>query len=330
MTALGTAIRFLARIVLAGSCLIGSAASAQDVGGWWLLDGAEDRLSYQGLGAMYAEATLAPAGMTSADTALLVACDPLSPVGYEVSAFVDVQGGPSLDGLVVDVLVRPDQGAILERRWFLVSGPDYTDAVAYYDDTAELLDLLRGAATFALRVQASQGGYADDRTFQFDVRAFDAALAQLRCAQPVGDGPTTPSDPTLSSAWDVVPGEYASAGVLANGLEEVMVVFCRADANGVGVDVGAYGAATLGGSVEVVFRSGSVDFLTTDARLNEFGSYELVDDVAEDRLVRNLRLMTDVTVTLRPASGGAGRSFTLPASGFAEALSSLGCYVARR
>ncbi len=330
MTALGTAIRSLARALLAGTWLIGSAASAQDVGGWWLLQAEDDWLSFQGLGAMYAEATLAPDGMASADTALLVACDPLSPVGYEVSAFVDLQGDASLDGLVVDTLLRRDQGAILERRWFLVSGADYTDAVAYYDDTAELLDLLRGAATLALRVQASPDGYASDRTFQFDVRGFDTALAQLRCAQPAGDGPTTPSAPTTNGAWDVVPGDYASAGVLANGLEEVVVVFCRADANGVGVDVGAYGAATLGASVEVVFRSGSVDFLTTSARLNEFGSYELVDDVAEDRLIRNLRLMTDVTVTLRPTSGGTGRSFTLPTSGFAEALSGLGCYVARR
>lgn len=330
MFTLARSVRSLVRTLLAGASLLGPIASAQDVGGWWLLQGTDDWLSVQGLGAMYAESTLAPVGMAAADTALLVACDPASPVGYEVSAFVDLQGDPALDGLVVDVLLRPDQGTILERRWFLVSAVDYTDAVAYYDDTAELLELLRGAATFALRVQPSPAGYASDRTFQFDVRGFDAALAQLRCAQPAADAPTGPTAPTTTAAWDVVPGEYASAGALVDGLEEVLVVFCRADANGIGIDVGAYDAPTLGASVEVVFRSGSVDFLTTSARLNEFGSYELVDDVAEDRLVRNLRLMTDVTVTLRPSGGGGERRFTLPTSGFAEALSGLGCHVARR
>lgn len=330
MIVLGTAIRSIARTLVVGACLVGPLASAQDIGGWWLLQGEDDRLSYLGLGAIYAEPIAAPPGMSTDATALLVACDPQSPVGFEISVFVDPEGDSALDGVVIDVLLRPDQGAILERRWFLVGGASYTDAVAYYDDTAELLTLLSDASTFALRVLASPTAYATERTYQFDVRGFAAALAELRCAQPTTAAPSTPAGAPVAHAWDVIPGEYASAGTNANGLEEVLVVFCRVDANGIGVDVGAYGAPTLGQSVQVVFRSGSVDFLTTTASLNEYGSYELVDDVAENRLVRNLRLMTDVTVTLRPAGGAVERSFSLSTSGFSEALTGLGCYLAPR
>jgi hypothetical protein len=328
--AFGTTVRRVVLALAVGSCLVGTMAFAQGVGSWRLLQPEDDLLSYLGLGAIYAEAIVVPAGMSADDTALLVACDPQSPVGFEISAFVDAEGDMSLDGVVVDVLIRPDQGSILERRWFLTGGAGYTDAVAFYDDTAELLSLLSDAATFALRVLASPDGYAAERTFQFDVRGFAGALAELRCAQPTADVPASPSGAPATDVWDVIAGEYASAGTLANGLEEVLVVFCRDDGNGIGVDVGAYGAPSLGPSAGVVFRSGSVDFLTTTARLNDYGSYELVDDVAENRLVRNMRLMTDVTVTLRPASGPGERSFTLSTSGFSTALTGLGCYVAPR
>lgn len=330
MTALGTAIRCFVRAFAIVACVVGPLAHAQNVGDWWVLHGDDDHVSFLGLGAVYATATIAPSDVVAGDTALLVACDPQSPVGFEVSLFVAPEGDVALDGVVVDILLRPDQGAILERQWFLATGVGYTDAVAFYDDTAELLALLRSASTFALRVQASSTAYAADRTYQFDVRDFAAAIDHLRCARADADTPVVPDGAPAGSAWHVVPGEYASAGTVADGLEEVVVVFCRPGADGVGIDVGAYDAPTLGPSVEVVFRSGSVDFLTTVADLNEYGSYELVDEVAEHRLIRNLRLMTDVTVTLRPVAGGAERRFSLTTSGFSEALAELGCYAAPR
>jgi len=335
--------RSKAWIWLLGIALLCSSAAAQ--AGWNVLDPEDDFISFAGLGSMFVEAFAYPDDMDAFDTALVVACDPESPVGFEASLWVDYDGRAAALGETATVLLRADQGTIAERTWILVDIDGFTEALVPYEETDAFLNLLRGAQTLALRVNGAPGIIAD-RTFQFDVRGFEAAFAQVRCAAPRVDvppatpGATSPAAPApaapaapsqgASPAWGVVPGDYASAGAVVNGLEEVLVVFCRPDGNGIGIDVGAYGAASYGPSAEAVFRSGSVDFLRSEVRANEFGSYELVDDATENRLVRNLRLMTDVTVTLRNPSGGSERRFTLTTAGFSEALSTLGCYQGAR
>lgn len=304
-------------------------ASAQS--GWFVLAPEEDVVSFAGLGSMFVPAFTHPSDMDATETALVVACDPDSPWGYEVSVWVDNDGRAAAT-TYGSVLLRADQGVILEREWLGTADDGFTEAIAPYEDTGELLDLLRGAQVLAFRLSGVPG-VTTDRTFQFDVSGFATAFATLRCATleaAPAPGAAAGGEPIVSGAWGVIPGDYVSAGASVNGLDEVLVVFCRADANGIGIDVGAYGAATIAGSAEAVFRSGSVDFLTARLQPNAFGSYELVDDVDENRLLRNLRLMTDVTVTLRPVAGGASRSFTLPTDGFGAALDALGCFVATR
>ena len=304
-------------------------AAAQSA--WFVVAPEEDVISFAGLGSMFVAAFAFPADMDASDTALVVACDPDSPVGVEVSVWIDTDGRAAALAYG-NVLLRADQGAILEREWLRMNLDGFTEAIAPYEETGELLDLLDGAQVLAFRLSGVPGA-STDRTFQFDVTGFASAFATLRCATleaTPASGAAAGGEPSVSGAWGVIPGDYVSAGASVNGLDEVLVVFCRSDANGIGIDVGAYGAATIAGTAEAVFRSGSVDFLTARLQPNAFGSYELVDDVDENRLVRNLRLMTDVTVTLRPVAGGASRSFTLPTDGFGAALDALGCFVATR
>ena len=312
--------------------LLVSSALAQ-TSGWTVLAPEDDVVSFAGLGSMFAEAFDHPADMQPHQTALVIACDPESPIGFETSVWIDTDGSAAARAHG-NVLLRADQGPILERSWLRVDLDGFTEAIAPYEETEEVFDLLRGAGVLAFRLSGVAGA-SSDRTFQFDVRGFDGAFASLRCATPAGAAGDAPSSSAIGGeapggAWGAVPGEYASAVTRANGLDEALVVFCRADTNGIGIDVGAYDTPPLGGSVEAVFRSGSVDFLTARVRENAFGSYELVDDVDENRLVRNLRLMTDVSVTLRRVGGGASRSFTLPTQGFYRALDTLGCFVAAR
>lgn len=320
---------FRVALIVATALCLGTAAAQS---GWTVLAPEDDVVSFAGLGSMVTRAFDHPEDMRLDDTALVIACDPESPIGFEASVWVDTDGSAA-NRAHGSVLLRVDQGAILERSWLRVDPDGFTEAIAPYEDTEELFALLRGAHVLAFRL-AGVAGVSADRTFQFDVRGFEAAFGALRCASLAGATAPMTSEPAPvavdGGAWGVIPGEYASAGARVGALEEVLVVFCSGDANGIGIDVGAYDTPGLGANVEAVFRSGSVDFLTARLRPNAFGSYEVVDDVDENRLVRNLRLMTDVTVTLRQVGGGASRSFTLPTAGFAGALDALGCFVAAR
>jgi hypothetical protein len=107
-------------------------------------------------------------------------------------------------------------------------------------------------------------------------------------------------------------------------------VYCAPDAaNGIEIEVGDY--ALPAPAYDVVFRSGNIDFLRTTATRNQYDAAQLDGDDVEDRLVRFLRGVVDVTITLTPRSGeGPPMTYRVPTDGFNDALGALGCYLGAR
>ena len=95
--------------------------------------------------------------------------------------------------------------------------------------------------------------------------------------------------------------------------------------NGVEIDVGPYGLA-VGDVYDATFRSGSVDFLTTAVVVGPFEAAQIPDDATEERLIRFLRGVVDVTVRMEPRRAGLPSIvFTTATTGFNDAFAALGC-----
>jgi invasion protein IalB len=310
--------------------------------GGWTVDSDFDLYSYGGLGSVWTTAQQHPPDLTRADAALVVGCDPMAPFGVEIAAWVAPLGttsfGPATDAaLDVDVMVRFDQGPILHQTWFVTEGYFQTETVAYYDLNETLLAGMADAATMALRIRADAARGVQERTFVYDVRGFGEALARLACAQdepPPAMAPATPdpfADATGGDAGEaglVRIGAWTfdgTAGMSASDTTGAVSLYCVGDGNGIEIEVGDY--ALTGDAYEVRFRSGSIDFLTATAARNAFDAAQLDDDGVEDRLVRFLRGVVDLTITISPTSGaGRAMSYTVPTAGFNDALARLACY----
>lgn len=305
--------------------------------GRWTIDSDFDLYSFAGLGSISTAATQHPSDLDAADALLVIGCDPNAPLGFEVTAWVAplttyVFDGPgALDDVDVATLVRFDQGPVLRQIWFLAEGYFQAEAVAYYDLNAALLEGLAAASTMALRIEGDPSRDLSERTFQYDVRGFTSALEQLRCGadgaepeppfDPFADAPDPSDDVERVGDW-TFDGE---AGIVAQSDEGSVALYCAADANGVEIAVGDY--ALTGATFDVGFRSGSIDFLRATATLNDFRAAQLDGDDVEDRLVRFLRGVVDLTVRIDPTTGpGSGMTFTVPTVGFNDALKRLGCY----
>jgi hypothetical protein len=314
--------------------------------GGWNVDSDFDLYSFGGLGSVWTTAQQHPADVAPADAALVVGCDRAAPFGVEISAWVAPLGttafGPATSAsLDVEVMVRFDQGPILRQTWFVAEGYFQTEAVAYYDLNETLLAGMADATTMALRIRADPARGVQERTFVYDVRGFALALARLTCADdepppataPPATAPTTP-DPFADAADDTVEDDLArigawtfdgTAGMSASDATGAISLYCAGDGNGIEVEVGDY--ALTGDAYEVRFRSGSIDFLTATAARNEFDAAQLDDDGLEDRLVRFLRGVVDLTITISPTSGaGRAMTYTVATVGFNDALTRLGCY----
>jgi len=334
-------------------------ATAQGTGSWQV-ESEFDLYSYLGLGSMWVAAYQAPADLEPDDAPLVIGCAPGAASGFEIAAWAAPTGTYALgaEPLDVDVLVRFDQGPVLNQRWFLVEGPFATEVVAPFELDQPLFAGLATAGNLALRIQADPASGVQERTFQYAIDGFSQALAELRCgipdppngpaADPFGDaGPaadpfgngsdpvgdeTTEPDPFADAAADEaqVVGAWAfdgADGMVASGDLGVLAVYCAPDAaNGVEIEVGDYALADP--AYEVVFRSGNIDFLKTTATRNQFDAAQLDGDDVEDRLVRFLRGVVDVTITLTPRSGeGPPMTYRVPTDGFNDALAALACYV---
>lgn len=346
-------------------CLALGAATAQGTGGWQV-ESEFDLYSYLGLGSMWVAAYQAPADLEADDAPLVIGCAPGAPSGFEIAAWAAPTGTYALgaEPLDVDVLVRFDQGPVLNQTWFLVEGPFATEVVAPFELDQPLFAGLATAGNLALRIQADPASGVQERTFQYAIGGFSQALAELRCgtpdppagpaADPFGDGaPATDpfgngSDPVGNGAANPDPFAEAEAGeadealvigawvfdgadgMVASGDLGVLAVYCAPDAaNGVEIEVGDYALASP--AYEVVFRSGNIDFLKTTATRNQFDAAQLDGDDVEDRLVRFLRGVVDVTITLTPRAGeGPPMTYRVPSDGFNDALAALGCYVGDR
>lgn len=340
--------------VLSFASLVG-AGGAQ---GAWQIENEFDLYSYLGLGSIRVAAYQAPADLDPADALLVIGCVPEAPSGYEIAAWIAPAGIFALgsETLDVDVLVRFDQGPVLNQRWFLAEGAFVTEAVAPFEIDAPLFAGLAAASNLALRIQADPATGVQERTFQYDVSGFAQSLAALRCgappasaeppADPFGDAPVAPDPfdqaPVAPDPFDGAPTDATddarvigawtfdgTEGMVAAGDLGVLAVYCAPDgANGVEIEVGDYALADP--AYDVVFRSGNIDFLKTTATRNQFGAAQLDGDDVEDRLVRFLRGVLDATITLAPRSGGATMSYRVPTDGFNEALAALGCYLGAR
>jgi len=310
--------------------------------GRWTVDSDFDLFSFLGLGSIWVEAQQHPADLAAADALLVVGCDPNAPAQVEIAAWAAPFGtiatgdGSPLD---VDVLVRFDQGGILRQRWFLSEGYFQIEAVAYYELNEALLAGLRTASTMALRIVADPSRSIAERTFQYDVRGFADALGALRCGELEAE-PDAPADPFADAATsdpfggtdEVRVGDWVfdgDTGMLARSELGAVALYCADDANGVEIEVGDYGLSEPRYAVR--FRSGNIDFLQATATLNDFGAAQLDGDAVEDRLVRFLRGVVDLTVTIEPASKvGAPQTYTVSTLGFNDALARLGCYAGGR
>ncbi len=321
-------------------------ASAQ--AGRWTVESEFDLYSYLGLGSIWLEAQQHPADLTAADALLVVGCDDNAPLGVEIAAWAAPFGTYVFDASTsneVDVLVRFDQGTVLRQVWFLSDGYFQTEAVAYYDLNEELLAGLGSASTMALRIVADPTRGIAERTFQYDVRGFSEALANLSCGvaegmpdvpfdgtpseDPFGD---TPSEDPLGDPDEVRVGDWVfdgDTGMLAQTDLGAVALYCVEDRNGIEIEVGDY--APTEPKYAIRFRSGNIDFLSTTATLNDFGAAQLDGDDVEDRLVRFLRGVVDLTVTIEPSSGAFDPiTYTVSTLGFNDALARLGCYVSAR
>jgi invasion protein IalB len=340
-------------------------ATAQGTGSWQV-ESEFDLYSYLGLGSMWVAAYQAPADLEPGDAPLVIGCAPGAPSGFEIAAWAAPTGTYALaaERLDVDVLLRFDQGPVLNQTWFLVEGPFATEVVAPFELDQPLFAGLATADNLALRIQADPASGVEERTLQYAVGGFSQALAELRCGtpeppagpaddpfgdaapatDPFGDGPdpavggTPDPDPFADGGADATPealviGAWVfdgADGMVASGDLGVLAVYCAADvANGVEIEVGDY--ALSDAAYAVVFRSGSIDFLKTTATRNQFDAAQLDGDDVEDRLVRFLRGVVDVTVTLTPRSGeGPPMTYRVPTDGFNDALAALGCYLGDR
>lgn len=320
-------------------------AGAQGAGGWQV-ESDFDLYSFLGLGSIRVAAYQSPADLDPSDALLVIGCAPGAPSGFEIAAWVAPAGTFALgpETLDVDVLVRFDQGAVLNQTWFLAEGAFVSEAVPYPGLDEALFAGLATATNLALRIQADPATGVQERTFQYDVGGFSQALAELRCGTPdPAPGPAadpfddaTPADDPFADAAanedgaGLVVGAWAfdgTDGMVAAGELGVLAVYCAPDAvNGVEIEVGDYALAAP--AYDVVFRSGNIDFLKTTATRNQFDAAQLDGDDVEDRLVRFLRGVIDVTITLTPRSGeGPAMAYRVPTDGFNEALAALGCYV---
>ena len=190
--------------------------------------------------------------------------------------------------------------------------------MAYYEHNEALFAGLAGAANLALRVQADPAAGVPERTFQYDVRGFSAALAQLTCG--TAAAPAGPAD--AIGSWS--PTEDG-AGIFSAVTDGAIGLYCVADGNGVEIDVGPYGLSE-GDVYDATFRSGSVDFLSTPVTVGSFGAAQIPDDATEERLIRFLRGVVDVTLTMQPRRAGSPPiQFTTATTGFNDAFAALGC-----
>jgi len=307
-----------------------AAASAQGSGGW-RIDREFDTYSYLGLGSLSTAAFQAPADLPPGDALLVVGCDPSGPLGVEIAAWIAPAGVFALNDEVheVTMLVRFDQQPVLAQSWFLAEGFFATEAVARFVHNEPLVGEMVQATTMSLRIQADPARGIEERTLQYDVRGFQEAFAELRCGEPEWAAFGTPEDGPLQV------GDWAfdgPDGMVAAGASGSLALYCAppgsGDANGIEIEVGDY--ALTAPAYDLVFRSGNVDFLRTTASLNPFAAAQLDGDDVEDRLVRFLRGVVDVTVTLTPTSSGPPMVITVPTRGFTEALARLGCYTGGR
>ncbi len=333
------------RLVIALSLLLALGAAVAQSTGAWQVESDFDLYSYSGLGSLRVAAFQAPGDLDGEDALLVIGCDPEAPLGFEISAWVAPIGTYALRtaSIDVEVLVRFDREPVLTQTWFLTEGFFASEAVAYFALNEALFADLAAAETLALRIRGNPATGVQERTFQYDVRGFSAALATLRCGTtqegppdpfadvPSGDDPF--AEPSDVDGEQLVIGAWVFDGVdgmVAEGDLGVLAVYCALDApNGVEIEVGDYalGAAAY----DVSFRSGNIDFLRTTATRNQFGAAQLDGDDVEDRLVRFLRGVIDVTITLKPRSGdGPTMVYRVPTDGFNAALATLGCYVGGR
>jgi hypothetical protein len=321
--------------------------AAQPATGAWTVESDFDLFSYNGLGAIWLPAYQHPDDLPAEDALLVVGCDPNSPNGYELSAWVaslPFAVTTDFDG-EVSVLVRFDQGPVLTQTWFLADSIGVQEAVAFYDANDALFAGLTQARNLALRVQADAITGVPERTLQYDVTGFSAALAQLRCgeapegapddAAPEGaapgdtpDAPPAGMEPTVVGAW-TIDDEDGFLGMLAIAADGAGVIglYCSDVDNRLEIDVGRYGL-TQGDVYDVTFRSGNIDFLTATATVGPFGAPQLDGDDVEERLVRFLRGVVDLTVTLTPRRTGATAApfaFTSSTLGFNDAFAAIGC-----
>lgn len=306
--------------ILVAALLAASATLAQGTGAW-NVESEADLFSFRGLGSAWLQAHQHPTDQPAADAVLVIGCDPESPNGYEVSAWVAASAFPLTPAASgeVEVLVRFDQGPIATQTWFLNADIGVQEAVAYYEFNEALFAGLASAGNLALRVQADAAAGVPERTFQYDVRGFVPALAQLRCgeapeASDLDDGAI--GDWLVTDEGDGIfsPTDFGAVGI-----------YCVAGGNGIEIDVGPYDL-TEGDVYDVVFRSGNVDFLTTPATVGPFGAAQLPDDATEERLVRFLRGVLDVSVRMTPRRpGGSPLSFTTGTRGFNDAFAVIGC-----
>ena len=312
--------RVAARSAVLLTALLLSLAHAQGSGAW-NVESEFDLFSYLGLGSIWVSAYQHPDDLPTNDAVLVIGCDDQSPTGYEVSAWVastPFPVGGSDDG-EVSMLVRFDQGPIETQTWFLTSEIGVQEAVAYYEYNEALFAGLEGAANLALRVQADPAAGVPERTFQYDVRGFSAALAQLTC------GTSAALDPSTSDAigsWS--PAEDA-AGIFSAVADGAIGLYCVEVGNGVEIDVGPYGLGE-GDVYDATFRSGTVDFLTTPVTVGPFAAAQIPDDATEERLIRFLRGVVDVTVRMEPRRADLPAiTFTTATTGFNDAFGALGC-----
>ncbi len=312
--------RFVATSILLLAAVFSSASHAQATGAW-NVESEFDLFSYLGLGSIWVSASQHPDDLPTSDAVLVVGCDDQSPNGFEVSAWVAAMPFPdavNADG-DVSMLVRFDQGPVATQTWFLTGEIGVQEVVAYYEFNEALFAGLAGATNLALRVQADPEAGVPERTFQYDVRGFSAALAQLTCGTaPAAD----PGAPDAIGSWS--PTEDA-AGIFSAVTDGAIGLYCVEGGNGVEIDVGPYGLAE-GDVYDATFRSGNVDFLTTPVTVGPFAAAQIPDDATEERLIRFLRGVVDVTVRMEPRRAGLPPiTFTTETTGFNDAFAALGC-----
>jgi hypothetical protein len=295
---------------------------AQETGAW-TIESEFDLFSYLGLGSIWVTAYQHPDDLPTSDAVLVVGCDDQAPHGFEVSAWVAATPFPLAASATGDVsmLVRFDQGAITAQTWFLTGEIGVQEAVAYFEHNDALFAGLATAANLALRVQADAAAGVPERTFQYDVRGFSAALGQLRCGT-APDAPPSGGGAAAIGSW--TPTEEGD-GIVSASADGAVGLYCVADGNGLEIDVGPYGLVE-GDVYDATFRSGNVDFLTTPMTVGPFGAPQVPDDATEERLIRFLRGVVDVTVRLVPRRSGLPvLSFTTDTTGFNDAFAALGC-----